>query len=105
MVLFAGLIYAAMPPDHALAQPRQSAVGGKSRGLAFDEARNKMVDEEIVGAGVKNPRVIAAMRATPRHEFVPDSSAADSRMTRRTTTWRCRSARGRRSRRRSLWPT
>ena len=30
-----------------------------------------MVDEEIVAAGVKNPRVIAAMRATPRHEFVP----------------------------------
>jgi protein-L-isoaspartate(D-aspartate) O-methyltransferase len=34
------------------------------------EARNKMVDEEIAGAGVTNPRVIAAMRATPRHEFV-----------------------------------
>ena len=31
----------------------------------------RMVDEEIVAAGVKNPRVIAAMRATPRHEFVP----------------------------------
>jgi protein-L-isoaspartate(D-aspartate) O-methyltransferase len=30
-----------------------------------------MVDEEIVAAGIKNPRVIAAMRATPRHEFVP----------------------------------
>ena len=30
-----------------------------------------MVDEEIVGAGVKNKRVIEAMRNTPRHEFVP----------------------------------
>ena len=29
-----------------------------------------MVDEEIVAAGVTNPRVIAAMRSTPRHEFV-----------------------------------
>ena len=29
-----------------------------------------MVDEEIVAAGVKNPRVIEAMRTTPRHEFV-----------------------------------
>jgi protein-L-isoaspartate(D-aspartate) O-methyltransferase len=37
----------------------------------FAEARNRMVDEEIVAAGVKNPRVIQAMRATPRHEFVP----------------------------------
>jgi len=29
-----------------------------------------MVDEEIVDAGLKNQRVIAAMRITPRHEFV-----------------------------------
>src|SRR4051812_3181189 len=31
---------------------------------------NEMVDKEIVAAGVKNERVIRAMRATPRHEFV-----------------------------------
>ena len=31
---------------------------------------NEMVDQEIVAAGVKNERVIRAMRATPRHEFV-----------------------------------
>jgi len=37
----------------------------------FDAARNRMVDEEIVGAGVKNKRVIAVMRNTPRHEFMP----------------------------------
>jgi protein-L-isoaspartate(D-aspartate) O-methyltransferase len=30
-----------------------------------------MVDDEIVGAGVKNARVIEAMRDTPRHEFIP----------------------------------
>ncbi len=30
-----------------------------------------MVDDEIVAAGVKNERVIRAMRDTPRHEFVP----------------------------------
>lgn len=33
--------------------------------------RNRMVDEEIVGAGIKDKRVIEAMRRTPRHEFVP----------------------------------
>ncbi|NLE38435.1 MAG: protein-L-isoaspartate(D-aspartate) O-methyltransferase [Pirellulaceae bacterium] len=38
---------------------------------ALREARNRMVDVEIVGAGVKNERVIKAMRDTPRHEFVP----------------------------------
>jgi protein-L-isoaspartate(D-aspartate) O-methyltransferase len=50
-------------PDRLLAQTRQE----------FDIARNKMVDQEIVGAGVKNPRVIEAMRRTPRHEFMPIS--------------------------------
>ncbi len=38
---------------------------------ALAEARNRMVDEEIVAAGVKNRRVIDSMRNTPRHEFVP----------------------------------
>jgi len=37
----------------------------------FEIERNKMVDREIVDAGVKNPRVIEAMRNTPRHEFMP----------------------------------
>jgi protein-L-isoaspartate(D-aspartate) O-methyltransferase len=31
----------------------------------------EMVDNEIVAAGIKNERVIRAMRETPRHEFVP----------------------------------
>lgn len=29
-----------------------------------------MVDQEIAGAGIKDPRVIQSMRDTPRHEFV-----------------------------------
>jgi protein-L-isoaspartate(D-aspartate) O-methyltransferase len=37
---------------------------------AFDQARKKMVEDEIAGAGVKNPRVLEAMTQTPRHEFV-----------------------------------
>ncbi len=38
---------------------------------ALEQARNRMVDEEVIGAGVKDPRVIQSMRDTPRHEFVP----------------------------------
>ncbi len=49
-----------LAPGIALAQTRHS----------FDQARNRMVDEEIVAAGVTNPRVIQAMRDVPRHEFV-----------------------------------
>ncbi len=37
----------------------------------FEQARRRMVDDVIIGAGVKDPRVIQAMLATPRHEFVP----------------------------------
>jgi protein-L-isoaspartate(D-aspartate) O-methyltransferase len=35
------------------------------------EARHRMVDEEIVAAGIKNARVIESVRNTQRHEFVP----------------------------------
>ncbi len=38
---------------------------------ALVEARNRMVEEDVKGAGVKNPRVLEASRSTPRHEFVP----------------------------------
>jgi protein-L-isoaspartate(D-aspartate) O-methyltransferase len=37
----------------------------------FAEDRERMVDREIRAAGVKDPRVLEAMRTTPRHEFVP----------------------------------
>ena len=41
---------------------------------ALEQARNRMVDEEVIGAGIKDPRVIQSMRDTPRHEFVPRKS-------------------------------
>jgi protein-L-isoaspartate(D-aspartate) O-methyltransferase len=34
-------------------------------------ARARMVDETLASRGVKNPRVLEAMRTVPRHEFVP----------------------------------
>lgn len=39
----------------------------------FEQMRKKMVEEVIVGAGVKDERVVRAMLATPRHEFVTTS--------------------------------
>ena len=35
--------------------------------------RAEMVDEQIVARGVRDPRVIAAMRVVPRHELVPSA--------------------------------
>ena len=37
----------------------------------FAAARARMVAETIAPRGVKDPRVLAAMRKVPRHEFVP----------------------------------
>ena len=43
---------------------------GQSR-TWFVESRRQMVEQAIVSAGVRDPRVVEAMRVTPRHEFVP----------------------------------
>lgn len=39
---------------------------------AFAAARQAMVDEGVVGWGVRDEAVVAAMRAVPRHRFVPE---------------------------------
>ena len=37
----------------------------------WTQARAQMVEHEVAGAGVKDARVLDAIRVTPRHEFVP----------------------------------
>jgi len=69
-VILGLLIGATVMAGEGRAQGNRSGKAG-SRRPTMEELRMHMVDEEIVAAGVKNPRVIAAMRATPRHEFVP----------------------------------
>jgi protein-L-isoaspartate(D-aspartate) O-methyltransferase len=38
---------------------------------AFTALRERMVREQIEARGIRNPAVLRAMRATPRHEFIP----------------------------------
>ena len=38
----------------------------------FNEARERMVERQIVRRGICDPRVLAAMRVVPREAFVPD---------------------------------
>ncbi len=38
---------------------------------AYAQERDAMVDSQIEARGVNNPVVLGAMRAVPRHEFVP----------------------------------
>jgi protein-L-isoaspartate(D-aspartate) O-methyltransferase len=39
----------------------------------FDIERQKMVQTQIKPRGLRDPRVLAAMREVPRHEFVPEA--------------------------------
>jgi protein-L-isoaspartate(D-aspartate) O-methyltransferase len=41
--------------------------------IDFPKARLKMVEEQIILRGIKDPRVIAAMKKVPRHLFVEEA--------------------------------
>jgi protein-L-isoaspartate(D-aspartate) O-methyltransferase len=57
------------PTPAATAAPTPTPAAAPSDPYAAE--RNKMVDDTIVARGIKDPRVIAAMRAVKRHELVP----------------------------------
>ena len=40
--------------------------------INYEKERSRMVDDQIVGRGVKDERVLAVMRKIPRHEFLPE---------------------------------
>ncbi|MGM0575411.1 MAG: protein-L-isoaspartate(D-aspartate) O-methyltransferase [Myxococcota bacterium] len=44
----------------------------RTRFEARADERGEMVDADIAARGVRDPEVLAAMRAVPRHAFVPD---------------------------------
>src|SRR4026208_1338487 len=54
-----------------VASPAAQAVG-------FNAQRQRMGQQEIVAAGINDPRVIESMRNTPRHEFVALPSRANA---------------------------
>jgi len=66
----AGLVIAMTPP----ADPRPDAQSGDPR-IA---ERHAMVADQIAARGVKDPRVLAAVRDVPRHLFVPPDRSADA---------------------------
>jgi protein-L-isoaspartate(D-aspartate) O-methyltransferase len=41
--------------------------------INFEGERLRMVEEQIIGRGVKDARVLDAMRKIPRHEFLPEA--------------------------------
>jgi phosphoribosylformimino-5-aminoimidazole carboxamide ribonucleotide (ProFAR) isomerase len=47
-----------------------SAASAQPLRVQYENARKEMVDKVIIGGGIRDERVIEAMLATPRHEFV-----------------------------------
>ncbi len=45
----------------------------KEKAIDYSKARLKMVEEQIVARGIKDPRVIEAMKKVPRHLFVEEA--------------------------------
>lgn len=45
---------------------------GRRASDRWERARMAMVDEQIAARGVKDAKVLAALRKVPRHQFVPD---------------------------------
>ena len=46
--------------------------------VEFEQWRHQLVDKILVPAGITDPRVVDAMKTTPRHEFVPLTDRAKS---------------------------
>ncbi len=44
----------------------------------YEALRHRMVDEQLVSRKISDPRVLAAMRTVPRHEFVRESDRAEA---------------------------
>jgi protein-L-isoaspartate(D-aspartate) O-methyltransferase len=60
-----------MLPPGGCAEPTASPPAQPTPADAAAAERARMVDEQIAARGVRDPRVLAAMRRVPRHAFVP----------------------------------
>ena len=56
----------------AIATVACEAVSTERQPSNLDTARKHMVDQQLAGRDIKDPRVLDAMRKVPRHEFVPE---------------------------------
>ncbi len=48
-------------------------MNNKLGSLDYHRAREQMVKEQVIGRGIKDPRVIDAMRKVPRHLFISEA--------------------------------
>src|SRR5919197_1917889 len=65
--ILVGVFFVILPVLFFNASLGQEAAG------RFVKLRREMVDRDLRGRGIKDPRVLAAMETVPRHRFVPES--------------------------------
>ena len=65
-----------LPRAHLALQKSAEPVGASTD--EYRQARERFVHEEIEGRGVRDARVLAAMRKVPRHLFVPPDHQKDA---------------------------
>jgi len=44
--------------------------------MRFESLRRRMVEEQLAGQGIRDERVLEALRAVPRHRFIPPEQVA-----------------------------
>jgi protein-L-isoaspartate(D-aspartate) O-methyltransferase len=74
VVATAALLVASCQTADVPAAKSPHAETAEAPGNPFSAARESMVREQIESRGVTDARVLAAMRAVPRHEFVPTAA-------------------------------
>jgi protein-L-isoaspartate(D-aspartate) O-methyltransferase len=68
------VLIATLTPVVACGEPPSSSPSERLESGAAESARERMVSEQIRSRGIRDERVLAAMRKVPRHEFVPPAS-------------------------------
>jgi protein-L-isoaspartate(D-aspartate) O-methyltransferase len=80
MRILAGLLVlaAGLPLVHCSGSSGEAVAPQVISAETFEQRRLDMVREQIEGRGVKDAKVLEAMRQVPRHEFVPDTVRAEA---------------------------
>lgn len=59
-------------------EPQSNGMAHSSSEAERQAERDRMVDEQIIGGGIRDAKVVEAMRRVPRHRFVPERYSAEA---------------------------
>lgn len=59
-------------------QVKETPLSSSTENPGYVNARNNMVERQIIARGISDPLVLEAMRTVPRHKFVPDEYLAQA---------------------------